>query len=87
MKIHKLMKIILTSLIVLGLSASGILFYMLNRNQSNGRIVNAAGFVRGSAQRITKLHLMDQPVEEMIANTEKSSTPCKTEIHRCLLQR
>lgn len=71
MKIHKLMKIILTSLIVLGLSASGILFYMLNRNQSNGRIVNAAGFVRGSAQRITKLHLMDQPVEEMIANTEK----------------
>ena len=32
MKIHKLMKIILTSLIVLGLSASGVLFWMLNKN-------------------------------------------------------
>ena len=71
MKIHKLMKIILTSLIVLGLSASGVLFWMLNKNQNNGRIVNAAGLVRGSAQRIVKLHLMDQPVEKLIANTEK----------------
>lgn len=71
MKIHKLMKIILSSLILLGLSASGVLFWMLNKNQNNGRIVNAAGLVRGSAQRIVKLHLMDQPVEELIANTEK----------------
>lgn len=71
MKIHKLMKIILSSLILLGLSASGVLFWMLDKNQNNGRIVNAVGFVRGSSQRIVKLHLMDQPVEDMIANTEK----------------
>lgn len=71
MKIHKLMKMILSSLLLLVLSASVVLFWMLDQSQNNGRIVNAVGIVRGSAQRITKLHLMNQPVEEMIANTEK----------------
>ncbi len=71
MKIHKLMKIILSSLLLLVLSGSVLLFWMLDQSQNNGRIVNAIGIVRGSAQRITKLHLMNQPVEELIANTEK----------------
>lgn len=66
MKIHKLMKIILSFLVVLGFVASGTLFWMLHNNQNNGRIVNAAGMVRGSAQRITKLHLLDQPIDDMI---------------------
>lgn len=71
MKIHKLMKIILSSLILLGLVASGVLFWMLDKNQNNGRIVNAAGMVRGASQRIVKLHLMNQPIEEMVTKTEE----------------
>ena len=69
MKIHKLMKMIFSSLLLFVLSGSVLLFWMLDQSQNNGRIVNAIGIVRGSAQRITKLHLMNQPVEEMIANT------------------
>ena len=71
MKIHKLMKIILSSLILLGFFASGALFWMLDTSHSNARIVNAAGMVRGSAQRIAKLHLMNQPIEELVTKTEK----------------
>lgn len=71
MKIRKLMKIILTFLVALGFSASAILFWMLDTNQDNGHVVNTTGSIRSSAQRITKLHLMDQPVEELVAKTEQ----------------
>ncbi len=71
MKIHKLMKIILSFLVILGFVASGTLFWMLDTNQNNGHIVNSVGLIRGSVQRITKLHLMNQPIDDLVAKTEQ----------------
>lgn len=46
-------------------------FVILNGNQDNGKVVNYTGIVRGSSQRIVKLYLLGEPMEELITNIEK----------------
>lgn len=45
-------------------------FVILNGNQDNGKVVNYTGIVRGSSQRIVKLYLLGEPMEELITNIE-----------------
>jgi len=59
-------------LALLSILSTGLMFLFLDQNQSNGKIVNYCGVVRGATQRIMKLHLLDQPVEEQIAKVEKA---------------
>lgn len=61
-------------LALLSVLNAGLMFWLLNQNQSNGKIVNYCGVVRGATQRIMKLHLLEQPVEEQIAKAEKAMT-------------
>ncbi|NLV85723.1 MAG: HAMP domain-containing protein, partial [Clostridiales bacterium] len=59
-------------LALLSAISAGFMFMFLNQNQSNGKIVNYCGVVRGATQRIVKLHLLDQPVDEQIKTAEKA---------------
>ncbi len=71
MSIKRIIYSTMIGLIVLSLFNTGFLFLLLDQNQSNGKIVNYCGVVRGATQRITKLHLLDQPTAEHIAKVEK----------------
>ena len=64
MQIRKVVYSILAWLLVLGLAGALTMFMMLDSNRVHGRVVNYSGMVRGGAQRIAKLHLLNEPVDE-----------------------
>lgn len=72
MSIKKIIYSTMACLVLLSVLNAGLMFWLLNQNQSNGKIVNYCGVVRGATQRIMKLHLLEQPVEEQIAKAEKA---------------
>ncbi len=71
LNIKKLIFIVLAWLAVVSFAGSAFMFIMLDFNRDNGRVVNYSGVVRGSAQRIAKLHMLGQPVDDIAANLEK----------------
>lgn len=71
MSIKRIIYSTMVGLIVLSLFNTSFLFLLLDQNQSNGKIVNYCGVVRGATQRIVKLYLLEQPAEEHIAKVEK----------------
>lgn len=72
MSIKKLVYIIMVCLALLSAASTGMMFTLLDQNQSNGKIVNYCGVVRGATQRVMKLHLLGQPTQEHIAKVEKA---------------
>ena len=72
MKIHKLMYIVLSFLAVVSLLGTIFMFVMLNSNQDNAKVVNYSGMVRGGVQRILKLHLLEQPVDDLVSQMDKT---------------
>lgn len=72
MSIRKIVYSTMACLALLSALSTGLMFILLDQNQSNGKIVNYCGVVRGATQRIIKLHLLDQPLEEQIAKVEKA---------------
>lgn len=72
MKIHKLMYIVLSFLGVISLLGTVFMFVMLNLNRDNAKVVNYSGIVRGGVQRVIKLHLLDQPVDDLISTMDKT---------------
>lgn len=48
------------------------MFVMLNSNQDNAKVVNYSGMVRGGVQRILKLHLLEQPVDDLVSQMDKT---------------
>ena len=72
MTIRKLIYMILSWLAILSLAGALFMLVMLNFNQANGRVVNYSGIVRGGAQRIAKIHLLGEPVEDIVASLEKT---------------
>ncbi len=71
MSIKKMIYSIMFGLALLSVLGTGLMFLLLDQNQSNGKIVNYCGVVRGATQRIMKLYLLDEPVDEQIAKVEK----------------
>lgn len=71
MSIKKIIYSVMICLALLSAMSTGLMFSFLNNNQSNGKIVNNCGVVRGATQRIVKLHLLNQPVDENVATVEK----------------
>lgn len=72
--ILSIQKLVFRSLAVLtGCSLLGtyLIFLLLSQNSDNGRVVNYSGMVRGGVQRIIKLHIMDQPIDEIRMNVDK----------------
>ena len=72
MTIRKLIYMILSWLAILSLAGALFMLVMLNFNQANGRVVNYSGIVRGGAQRIAKIHLLGEPVDDIVASLEKT---------------
>lgn len=72
MSIKKMVYSIMVCLALLSAIGTGLMFVLLDQNQSNGKIVNYCGVVRGATQRIVKLHLLSQPTQEHIAKVEKT---------------
>lgn len=72
MSIKKLIYIGLAWIAVFSLLGNACLLFMLANNQDNGRVVNYSGIVRGGTQRAIKLHLLEQPVDDVVANLEKT---------------
>ena len=72
MSIKKMIYTTMACLALLSAISTGLMFVFLDQNQSNGKIVNYCGVVRGATQRIMKLNLLEQPVEEQIAKVEKA---------------
>lgn len=70
MKISKLIYSALTSLLILSIVGSTFTYLMLKDNQNNGTIINCSGIVRGGVQRAVKLHMMNQPIDEVMSNLE-----------------
>ena len=64
MSIKKIIYSAMICLALLSVISTGLMFSFLDNNQSNGKIVNYCGVVRGATQRIVKLHLISQPVDE-----------------------
>lgn len=60
MSIKKMVYVLLSLLIALSILSTASTFIVLNQNQDNGKVVNYAGKVRGTGQRIVKLYLLDQ---------------------------
>ncbi|HBD00787.1 MAG TPA: methyl-accepting chemotaxis protein, partial [Lachnoclostridium sp.] len=58
MSIKKLIYNTMACLALLSILSTGLMFLFLDQNQSNGKIVNYCGVVRGATQRIMKLHLL-----------------------------
>ncbi|GEM_PF-344319 len=71
MSIKKMIYSIMFGLALLSVLGTGLMFLLLDQNQSNGKIVNYCGVVRGATQRIMKLYLLDEPVDEQIAKVEQ----------------
>lgn len=82
MSIKKIIYSTMACLALLSVLNAGLMFWLLNQNQSNGKIVNYCGVVRGATQRIMKLHLLEQPVEEQIAKAEKAMTAMRSDTAR-----
>lgn len=64
MSIKKMIYALLSALILVSFLSAASTFLVLNQNQSNGKIVNYAGKVRGTGQRIVKLYLLDQNIQK-----------------------
>lgn len=71
MSIKKIVYGMLFMLFIVSLLSSVGTFAVLNSNQDNGKVVNYSGIVRGGSQRIIKLYLLNQPIDELTANTQK----------------
>ena len=56
----------LISLFLLLFLFSGVTIHTLLQSQTNGRLINYVGIVRGASQRLIKLEISDQPSDEMI---------------------
>ncbi|HBD63607.1 MAG TPA: methyl-accepting chemotaxis protein [Clostridiales bacterium] len=72
MSIKRIIYSTMACLALLSVLSTGLMFSFLDQNQSNGTIVNYCGVVRGATQRVMKLYLLNQPVEEQISKVEKS---------------
>lgn len=70
MSIKKIIYSAMVCLALLSVISTGLMFSLLDQNQSNGKIVNYCGVVRGASQRVMKLHLLGQPVDEAAAKVE-----------------
>ena len=57
----------LISLFLLLFLFSGVTIHTLLQSQTNGRLINYVGIVRGASQRLIKLELSGQPDDDMIA--------------------
>ncbi len=72
MTIRKIIHLTLTWLLVITVINTGLIFFMLNGSQNDGKIVNMTAIVRGGTQRIAKLHMMNQPVDDLVDNLTKT---------------
>lgn len=72
MKINKVFHIILIWLTGFGILSTVLIVSMLMTSHSDSRIVNYAGIVRGGSQRIAAIHMMGEPVDDYVAQLEKT---------------
>ena len=70
MSIKKIIYSTMAGLALMSILNTGFMFLFLSQNQSSGKIVNYCGVVRGATQRIVKLHLLGEPVDEQVAKVE-----------------
>ncbi|HTG01020.1 MAG TPA: methyl-accepting chemotaxis protein [Nitrospirota bacterium] len=70
MKIVTTLRGIAVALIVLSLVNALATFVLLKRMESDGRVVNFAGIVRGGTQRLVKLELAGTPADELAAKLD-----------------
>lgn len=70
MTIRKLIYTLLSCIFIFTTICSMGIFYMLSNNESNARVVNYSGMVRGGIQRVVKLHILGQPVDSVIEKIE-----------------
>lgn len=70
MSIKRMIYGIMVCLVLLSAASTGLMFYFLDQNQSNGKIVNYVGVVRGATQRVVKLHLLQQPITDQVSKVE-----------------
>lgn len=71
MNIKRIINTILIWLLLFSILSTFLLFVMLDRSQSNARVVNYTGIIRGGSQRILKLELYGKPNDELIAKADK----------------
>ncbi len=71
MKIRKLILCILALIMACMLAGSAGIFLTLMKNDNNTQLVNDTGMVRGGIQRVVKIHLLDQPTDEVVSNIDK----------------
>lgn len=74
MSIKKIINIVLLELLIFSFISTSSVFIMLNRSQSNARVVNYTGMVRGVSQRIVKLELCDKYDDSLIENVDNIIT-------------
>ncbi|MCI9576195.1 MAG: HAMP domain-containing protein [Clostridiales bacterium] len=70
MNIKKLVAGILLSIAACTLLGSAGIFLSLAQNSNDAQRVNDSGKIRGGVQRAVKLHLLDEPKDEVIANID-----------------
>ena len=71
MKISTNLKVFVIVLFIFSLSSTLSVFYQLNNMQSDGRVVNNAGIVRGATQRLVKLEMSGKQSDELILKLDK----------------
>ncbi len=70
MKITTLLKYTTSALLVFSLISTLSVFVQLKRMESDGRVVNFAGIVRGGTQRLIKLELSGHQSDELSARLD-----------------
>lgn len=71
MKIRKMFNIIIIWLTGFSILSTILILSLLNASYDDSRIVNYAGVVRGGSQRITAIHMMGKPVDELVEQLEQ----------------
>lgn len=72
MTISRKLKIFVIVLFIFSLGSTFTVFYQLNNMESDGRVVNYAGAVRGGTQRLVKLELSNINSDESIDKLDKT---------------
>lgn len=71
MTINKKLKTFVIVLLLFCLASTFTVFFQLDNMESDGRIVNYAGVIRGGTQRLVKLEMSDSNGDELSANFDK----------------
>lgn len=72
MTISKKLKAFVIVLLLFSLGSTFTVFYQLDNMESDGRVVNYAGVVRGGTQRLVKLELSNINSDELIGKLDKT---------------